>query len=215
MKWVEVGDDVRDVGDEPAEIKAALPDVAVVLSADRIRASQEMVRHGVDLIIADDGFQNLKFKTDVTVLLVTDASRNEIPYRDFDSEALGADYLVQTKGARTERFPHARKLEWTIPALPTGPVWLWTAIADPAELIAFYEKNGLRFKKVFTARDHAFPDPALIRRLLDSAEAEGAKLVITAKDSTKLDPELRGRCFILSRNPDGAMVFKGLFEGLQ
>jgi tetraacyldisaccharide-1-P 4'-kinase len=123
--------------------------------------------------------------------------------------------LVQTKGPQSSRFPHARKLEWIIQTLPTGPVWLWTAIADPAELIAFYEKNGLRFKKVFTARDHACPDPALIRRLLDSAEADGAKLAITPKDSTKIDPELRDRCFILRRNPDGAAVFKDLFEGLQ
>ncbi len=215
LRCVELGDDVRDVGDEPAEIKAALPGVTVVLSGDRRKGAQELVRRGVDFIVADDGYQNLKFKTDRTVLLVTDAARDEIPYRDFDGEVLMADLLVQTKGLPILRFPYAKKLEWRISSIPEHPLWLWTAIGDPQDLLAFYEKNGLRFKKVFTARDHAFPDPDMIRRLIEAAEADGARLAITPKDSTKIDPRLRERCFVLRRELVGGSVFESLFEGLQ
>jgi lipid-A-disaccharide synthase len=215
LRWVEPEDDVREVGDEPAEIKAALPAVGVVLSKDRVEASKELMKRGVDLIIADDGYQNLKFKTDLTVLLVTDADRSSIPYRDFDSEAGSADLLIQTKGAPTPRFPHARRLEWTTAGLPEGPLWLWTAIADPEELLGFYEDRGLRFQRVITARDHAFPDPGMIRGLLESAESAGARLAVTAKDGTKLDRDLRDRCVILRRNPREGTFFNSLFEGLQ
>jgi tetraacyldisaccharide-1-P 4'-kinase len=215
LKWVGPGDPVEETGDEPAEIKAAVPEAMLVLSPDRLKAAHELVVKGVDLIIADDGYQNLGFKADRTVLLVTDVKRTEMPYRDFDSEAARGDYLIQLKGRSSNRFPHARRIGWKVAEVPTGPLWLWTAIADPAELIGFYEAIGVRFRNVHTARDHAHPDPSRIQELLTASKAEGARLAITRKDAVKLAPSLRDQCVILGRDLAEDAFFDELFEGLQ
>jgi lipid-A-disaccharide synthase len=215
IRRVEAGDDPCEIGDEPAEIKAALPEVPLVLGANRLRASRELSKEGVDLIIADDGYQNLGFRADVTMLLVTDAARNELPYRDFDSEAIKADYLVQTKGAGVGRFPYVRRLGWKPVDPPSGPLWLWTAIADPSEMIDFYERNGITFRKLFLEKDHAVPDPAVIQRILDQASAEGVRLAITPKDAAKIPPHLRVHCVVLRRILESNSLFDEIFEGLQ
>ncbi|MBU6153235.1 MAG: tetraacyldisaccharide 4'-kinase [Bdellovibrionales bacterium] len=215
LKWVEAGDDAHETGDEALEIKMAVPGAAVVLSSNRLRAAQELLKAGVDLIIADDGYQNLGFKTDRTVLLVTDVSRMEMPYRDFDSEASKADFLIQLKGSPTSRFPHVRRLDWSVSAIPPGQLWLWTAIADPAELIGFYEQRGVRFKRIIAARDHFHPDPEDFFKLLQAAESEGARIAVTPKDAVKIAPPHRNQCIILSRNLKKDPFFMELFEGLQ
>lgn len=215
LKWVGPEDPVEETGDEPAEIKTAVPEAMLVLSPDRLKAAHELVVKGVDLIIADDGYQNLGFKADRTVLLVTDVKRTEMPYRDFDSEAARGDYLIQLKGRSSNRFPHARRIGWKVAEVPTGPLWLWTAIADPAELIGFYEAIGVRFRSVHTARDHAHPDPSRIQELLTASKAEGARLAITRKDAVKLAPSLRDQCVILGRDLAEDAFFDELFEGLQ
>ena len=219
FRWVEIGDSARQVGDEPAEIKAALPEARVILSKDRHEGARELLKQGVDLIIADDGFQNLKFKTDLTVLLVTDAGRDEILYRDFDSEAKGADFLVQAKGPRNPRFGNARKLDWQVEASiqesTRRPLWLWTAIADPTELVSFYEARGIRLKTVITERDHSVPDPGVIRSLIEAARKEGARLAVTPKDAVKLDPDLRSQCLVLRRKLVAESLFQEIFERLQ
>lgn len=63
--------DPRSVGDEPALLARALPQVPIVVSADRYRAgllAEE--RFGVDLHILDDGFQHLALHRDLDVVAV-------------------------------------------------------------------------------------------------------------------------------------------------
>jgi len=215
VRLVGAKDTTLEIGDEPAEIREALPEVPLALSKDRNQAAHELLRQGVNLILADDGYQNLKFQTDLTVILVTDAHRDELPYRDFDSEALEADFLVQTKGLKASRFPHARTLTWKVGELPKTPLWLWTAIADPMELLAFYEHQGLRFKRVITSPDHSYPSQEEIKALLQAAAENGALLAITAKDSVKFDPAQRDQCLILRRTLQDSGFFQELFDRLQ
>jgi len=63
--------DARSVGDEPALLARALPQVPIVISANRYRAgllAEE--RFGVDLHILDDGFQHFALERDVDVVAV-------------------------------------------------------------------------------------------------------------------------------------------------
>jgi lipid-A-disaccharide synthase len=216
-------EDPRLVGDEVSEMTRELPGIPVALSADRQRAARALKEEGVDLIIADDGFQNLGFRADVTVLLVTDANRSETLYRDFDSAAGAADLVYQTKGrvlpASADRFPGRITLEWEPEELPGKPVWIWTAIGDPSELAHFYRSHGVRIEKMVCARDHALPRADEVKDLIEQARKAGALLAVTPKDAVKIPAELLGSCFILrrhlKRSPALIEGFERIFQGLQ
>ncbi len=67
----ERGPDPRAVGDEPALLARKLPEVAIVVGADRYRAgcvAEE--RFGVDVHILDDGFQHLALERDLDITLL-------------------------------------------------------------------------------------------------------------------------------------------------
>ncbi len=59
----------REVGDEPALLARALPEVAIVVCADRYRAGRLAEDHfNVDVHLLDDGFQHLALARDVDVV---------------------------------------------------------------------------------------------------------------------------------------------------
>jgi tetraacyldisaccharide 4'-kinase len=61
--------DPREVGDEPALLARLVPEVPVVVSADRFRAGQAAEEQfAVDVHLLDDGFQHLKLARAVDVL---------------------------------------------------------------------------------------------------------------------------------------------------
>lgn len=63
--------DPREVGDEPALLARKLPEVPIVVGADRYRAgllAEE--KFGVDVHILDDGFQHLALARDVDIVLL-------------------------------------------------------------------------------------------------------------------------------------------------
>ncbi len=63
--------DPRQVGDEPAWLARALPQVPIVLGADRYAAGRlAEQRFGVDVHILDDGFQYLSLARDMDIVLL-------------------------------------------------------------------------------------------------------------------------------------------------
>jgi tetraacyldisaccharide 4'-kinase len=61
--------DPRTVGDEPSLLARALPQVPIVVCADRFRAGQFAEEHfGVDVHILDDGFQHFALQRDVDLV---------------------------------------------------------------------------------------------------------------------------------------------------
>ncbi|HEV2248093.1 MAG TPA: tetraacyldisaccharide 4'-kinase, partial [Terriglobia bacterium] len=68
--------DARTVGDEPALLARILPQVPIVVCADRFRAGQfAEERFGVDVHILDDGFQHLSLARDVDLVAI-DVTQN-------------------------------------------------------------------------------------------------------------------------------------------
>lgn len=57
-------------GDEPALIRARIPEVMIVKSADRVAGARMACDAGADVIILDDGYQSLRLHRDEDVLLV-------------------------------------------------------------------------------------------------------------------------------------------------
>jgi tetraacyldisaccharide 4'-kinase len=63
--------DARETGDEPAVLAKALPEVPIVVCADRYRAGLLAEdRFGVNVHLLDDGFQHLALARDVDVVLL-------------------------------------------------------------------------------------------------------------------------------------------------
>lgn len=68
--------DPGEIGDEPALLARKLPQVPIVVGADRYRAGRlAEERFGVEVHILDDGFQHLALARDVDIV-VLDATRN-------------------------------------------------------------------------------------------------------------------------------------------
>ena len=151
-------------------------------------------------LIFDDGFQNLKFKTTLSLLAVTDADSSQVVFRDFLSAASGADVLVQTKGL--QKAPHlnpAFKIDWEPEALPSKPVWLLCALGDPSEVVTFYRNCGVRVDRVVSKGDHAVFDASEVKKLMKEALNQGAIVAVTEKDKVKLPSIEEGELFVLRR----------------
>jgi tetraacyldisaccharide 4'-kinase len=62
---------VLDAGDEPFLLSKALPGVPVIIGRDRVLTGRYAIEHfSPEIMILDDGFQHLKLKRDVDILLV-------------------------------------------------------------------------------------------------------------------------------------------------
>jgi tetraacyldisaccharide 4'-kinase len=212
---VEPEDPASLIGDEAREMFEALPGVRIAVDRDRLRAAQELKRLGVEVLVLDDGFQNLSFTPGVTVLLVSDLERNRIPYRDFDSEARFADFRFQLKGRPTARFPGVERLRFVSEALPEKPLWILCGVGDPEEVRHFYERAGARVDRLFALADHATIDPERVKRLRVEASAAGAVLAVTAKDRVKLPTEGFDDLLILRRRIQDPSVFGPVWDRLQ
>jgi lipid-A-disaccharide synthase len=215
VKLVQAGEAAAVIGDEPAEIVAALPGVKIALSADRILASQALIAEGVNFIVADDGFQNLNFSADLSILAVTDADRNEIPYRDFDSAIRQANLVVQTKGKNTGRFGEVHEIHWESPPPPVGPLWIWCALGDPEEVVDFYRSRGYPIDRVFRAPDHAVPDTGQFEAMLVEASRSGARVAVTPKDAVKLTRAHQEKVLVLVRSLRAPKLMHQIFQRLQ
>ena len=192
------------LGDEPMEILAAVPGVIVSVGANRVKAIHEAEKQKPDLIIFDDGFQNLRFRSKKYLIAVTDRKRSEVAYRDFDSEIKFADIIVGTKGTDyrqifTQNNAKFFQVEWQWDNPLSQPVWMFCAIADPVQLLHFYQERGLVIKKLITKPDHGLFSTDEVKKMMDEAKSQGCILATTQKDSVKI-PTLPKDVYILSHS---------------
>jgi lipid-A-disaccharide synthase len=205
------------IGDEPVEILNSVPSVTLGLGPDRVKLTQALQNAGINFIVFDDGFQNLKFKATHVVLAMTDASPSEVVFRDFFSAANSANLIVQTKGAPLPiPLPNAGnkvvQLEWSVDHLPQNPIWLLCGVADPSEVAQFYRNLGVKIGRVIALPDHAHFDFDQVRSWKNEAEALGHSLCVTEKDWVKLKSDDTLTLFVLRRKISSEGWLDVLFE---
>ena len=66
---VELNSDWREVGDEPLLLRRAT-NCLIAVAADRVAGAQLLAKHGVDVIIADDGLQHLRLARDCEIVVI-------------------------------------------------------------------------------------------------------------------------------------------------
>jgi tetraacyldisaccharide 4'-kinase len=81
FRLLEVRDDPRRVGDEPAQIKNKFPDIPVAVDEDRTRGIERLLQLDPrpEIVIMDDGFQHRSVAPDVSIAL---ADYNRPPHAD-------------------------------------------------------------------------------------------------------------------------------------
>ena len=145
---------VEEAGDEPVMLAEALPSAIVIVSEDRALGAREAVLRGADVIVLDDGYQHLKLKRDLNILLL-DASialGSVLPFgraRERLSAARDADIVIFTNAEYAERgeklakkmFPFVSEyaLVATMVAAPIG----FEQIAGPGVETATMEDHTL------------------------------------------------------------------------
>jgi lipid-A-disaccharide synthase len=198
-KNVQLIENANVIGDEPAEILAALPKVTLGLGRNRAQVAKELEALGINFLVFDDGFQNLKFKTQHTVLAISDAKPNQVVFRDFLSAHRFADFVFQTKGLPAVAPIPAQKIAWKVEEMPKGPIWLLCGVADPSEVAQFYRNLGVQIDRVIALPDHAEFDFKQVKAWSDEAKTQGAVLSVTQKDWVKLKSDSSLTLFILKR----------------
>lgn len=105
--WVKLSSCVRDVGDEPLQIKRKFPNVLVAVSENRQKGIKKLLVHKCQVVILDDGYQHRWVKPGLSILLTTydNLFINDylLPYgslRESRKRADRADIIVVTKSPK-------------------------------------------------------------------------------------------------------------------
>ena len=196
---------VGQSGDEAQMFAEALPHAIVIVDEDRVHGAATAKRLGADVIILDDGFQHLRSKRDLNILLVSEASP-VIPFgraREPESAGRAADFRIyRNEVSKNEALSAARKefaiirsiaeslLTLDSQQLPFGTlaqkrVLALSSIASPERFQEMLSGLGAEVEP-FSLSDHAEYSDSLVTRILDRARRQKADVVVTtAKDIVK------------------------------
>ncbi len=206
------------VGDEPALLARALPEVPIVVDRDRVRGAATAIREAAAThLILDDGFQHWRLGRDLDIVVVeaSDPFGAKAPRREHP-DALGrADAIVFS---RTADLTEARAAMAVLGAYAPDAAFVATAVAaravwrggerlgpDALRDVKVVAMAGIGSPEGFvhTLGDigavvtdmRFFPDhhryrPAEVEAVLAEAATAGAIVATTAKDAVKLPPDL-------------------------
>ncbi len=216
----------HDVGDEPLLLARHAP---VWVARNRARAAAAAIRAGADILVMDDGLQNVHLARTLSFLVV-DGPRGfgnakvlpAGPLREPLADALsraGTAVIVGDDphglaGALADDglcVLHARLEADRIPG-DGLPLFAFAGIARPGKFFATLEEHGAHVVRTRSFADHHRHDPMVVTAMFEEANALGAKLVTTEKDWVRLDEATRP----LAEPVPVRMVFReeGLLDAL-
>jgi tetraacyldisaccharide 4'-kinase len=202
-----------EAGDEPYLLATSLPGLQIVVGADRYLAGcLAMKRFNPDIFIVDDGFQHLRLKRDLNILLL-DCGKpfgngQTLPagiLREPATAVKRADLVLFTR-CNGHLPPQVTGKPWcaashrltgAIPLAGGEPVpflsleksggLAFAGIAKPASFFKSLEQEGLHLAATLAFPDHCRYGEPEISALLKLKEASRAKfLITTGKDAVKL-----------------------------
>ncbi len=204
---------VQRSGDEAQLYARALPRSIVVCDEDRIRGANNAIALGAEVILLDDGYQHLRLKRDLNILLIN--SDEGVPPlfpfskgRESASAIDEADIIIQTN--YSENAPHFfhtdnKRLLLTrtlfsrvnlysedeeIDALPEilngARILVLSGIANPERFERpFAEITSTAIP--YRLHDHAEYDTAILKKIVAKAKKEKCEFIATTtKDAAKM-----------------------------
>jgi tetraacyldisaccharide 4'-kinase len=201
-------------GDEPLMLARALPDVAVLVAADRhLSGTLAERRLGATVHVLDDGFQHFELDRDVDLLLVSEDDLHDRPLpvgrlREGIAAAAAADAALVTAGYDTAAERIGRGLgiatvfrmtrtiapprtlaspRESVVVPPNSRVFVVTGIARPDRFLTDISAAGWDIAGTLHFRDHHRFDARDVRRITEAARAAAAAIVLTTeKDAVRL-----------------------------
>lgn len=181
-------------GDEPAEMRILEPSLPLVVGRDRVRAAEIVhERFPGHVMLMDDGFQHLRLKVHLSLLLDSDGGNALClpagPYREPRRHRSRASEVLPGR-FRVEYGPMGFYDQEGRPAYPVR-VAVLTAIARPERLLASLSDASVEVAAVTTLPDH---DPLAAGNLFEGLPAD-VPIAVTLKDWVKLRerPDLEER----------------------
>jgi tetraacyldisaccharide 4'-kinase len=208
---------VNESGDEAQLLARELVNAIVICDEDRVRGATTANKLGADVVILDDGFQHMRIKRDLNILLVNQIQGIPavIPFgkgRETASAVDAADMIVMTNSdSRNSLFKDKPTLYTSTTIKSFEQISPQTRRLDPAELkektvlavsgIGNPEsfENTIRpfVRHIIPLRfpDHAEYDDSVSAQINGAVEQNKCDLIITtSKDEVKLMPLLaRGK----------------------
>jgi tetraacyldisaccharide 4'-kinase len=198
---------VEDSGDEAQMFAQLMPNAIVIVDEDRVQGANKAKELGADVIILDDGFQHLRLKRDLNILLAGGTSSPVIPFgrsREPASAAIAADVVVNSDGKEvsdlsvvnskailsTVRAAPSSLMSFTVPDVPLTQlegkrILALSSIANPKRFYNMLRELGATVIEK-SLGDHAEYSEELIEKILVDTKKGGAEIIVTtSKDAVK------------------------------
>jgi tetraacyldisaccharide 4'-kinase len=174
--------DATRIGDEPALI-AERHDVAVAVSADRVRAALALCELGCEVVVLDDGFSHRRLHRDLDILVLRPGTRHMRPLPAGTLREPWAHHLRahQCWGYGGDDGNICVRLR-LLPLSLAEPVTAVAGIAHPEAFRTTLIEAGLTVHRLIAFPDHhaySARDRAMLRALR-------GPVVVTEKDAVKL-----------------------------
>lgn len=206
-------EDWRTVGDEPALLAASLPDVPVIVDADRARGAATAVAEvGATHLVLDDGFQHWRLARDLDLVVVDadDPLAFRSPRREGPRALRRAHALLLAGATESSAENAAEQLRRIVPHTPIiamrtvvrgvrfggellppaslagKRVVAVAGIAAPERFFATVAALGAEIVRKRPFADHHPFAHGEMEAILADAERAGLAVVATAKDVVKL-----------------------------
>ncbi len=214
FRWVSDANVWQDVGDEPWMMQAALPNAAVAVGANRLKALERMATERPELrvVVLDDGLQHRSLRADRTVGLASRPSPPKGwgwarvlpsgPWRDLPSRLQSCDRVAATTPKalcwNPDWISHVQALP-PQPALPQaepyrenqGPWLLVTGVAQPQRVVDAAVGLGIDLAACAHYPDHHAFSPSEANEWILWMESQNVNGILTThKDAVRLLPVL-------------------------
>ncbi|MGE0753600.1 MAG: tetraacyldisaccharide 4'-kinase [Alphaproteobacteria bacterium] len=194
----------QEVGDEPLLLANVLP---TIIAKNRLDGIRFALRHGAELIITDDGFQNPSLHKDLSLLVIDGKTGlgNGLPIpagplREWPEQAYDrADAIIHINPqslalALPQRLPvlTARTVPDKNAELLKGKsVLAFCGLAIPEKFLDTLRQLGANVIETRIFADHYPYHEREIEQLAEHAQRSGAILATTSKDAARLPDRLK------------------------
>lgn len=201
----------KDVGDEPMMLATIAP---TVVSSNRAKAAQIAEKHGADILIMDDGFQNPSLKKDISFLVFNGEigiSNGKIipagPMREsLESGLKRADAIILIGEDKTNICSKINKtifkahIKEVKPDEKSEKVLAFAGIGYPQKFYNSLMKCGLTIEKAYNFPDHHFYQKNELKALIKKANKRGLPIYTTLKDYVKIPGKFKEQFKVLHIN---------------
>jgi tetraacyldisaccharide 4'-kinase len=200
--------DWRSAGDEPYMVAKRLPSVGIFIGKDRYSSCLEAVKLGFDTVVLDDGFQHLRLKRNLDIVLHNPLENADL--REPVSALNRADILLVSslhgsplKETLTSRFPNIKIFGYnvtfqgiytpgkdkplSVEAFSSKRLIVFSGIADPSRFHILLKNEGIRPLFTLDFHDHhSYPESTLSVLRKHYIRNHADALITTEKDIAKL-----------------------------